>query len=144
MVKTIGIERTVRKYLDRVRVAGPDYEAGVKAPKIPWEEAAAAAKEVYRAAITAPGVPDRFVAGIHAAGMKKWQDMALKKGLARFVPGVELGVDYFKAIMTDILSQIEAIVLPPKGPRGDPKNIERVRKIFEVLHAWRLARLRAT
>jgi len=143
MVKTIGIERTKKKYLDRVRVAGPDYEAGVKAPKVPWSEAAIAAKDVFMAAITAPDVPDRFARGIARAGDPKWSEMALKKGLPRFTPGVELGVGYYEAVMRDILGQIEAIVLPPKGPRGDPKNLERVRKIFETLHAWRLARARS-
>jgi len=141
MVKTKGITRTVDRYLRRVRVAVPDYEAGVKDPKIPWDEATVAAKEVYRAAITDPKVPDKFEAGVKKVGIVKWRDMALKKGSGRFVPGVELGKPYYEGIMKDILAQIEAIVLPARGPRGDPKNLDRVRAIFEALHAWRLARL---
>jgi len=139
MVKTIGIDRTVRKWIGRARVARPDYEEGIKAPKEPWLERAVAARDVFKAAVTAPAVPDLFVRGIKRAGKARWEDMALKKGADRFVPGIELSEPYYRGQMTDILGTIEKIVLPGRAPRGDIRNLDRVKKIFEELHAWRLA-----
>jgi len=139
MVKTIGIERTVTKWLARARVARPDYEAGIRVPKEPWLEQTIKAKPTYKAAITAPQVPDLFIRGVKRAGKERWESMALKKGADRYVPGVELSEGYYRGQMTDILAEIERIVLPKRAPRGDIRNLERVKKIFEALHAWRLA-----
>ena len=139
MVKTIGLERTATKWIGRARVARPDYEAGVRAPKEPWMERAIGAKDTFKAAITAPAVPDLFVRGIKRAGKARWEDMTLKKGADRFVPGVELSDPYYRGQMTDILGAIERVVIPARAPRGDIRNLDRVKKIFEELHAWRLA-----
>lgn len=143
MPKTIGVDRTVKKWISRARVARPDYEEGIKAPKEPWEARATAAKETYKAAVTSPDVPELFVRGIKRAGTARWQDMALKKGADRYTPGVELSQDYYKSQMSEILGTIERITLPTRAPRGDVRNLDRVKKIFEELHAWRLAK-RAT
>jgi len=140
MVKTIGVERTVTKWIGRARVARPDYEAGIKAPKYPWLDQAIKAKDVYKVAITRPEVPDLFVRGLKRAGTARWEDMALKKGADRYVPGIELSEPYYRGQITDILAEIEKIVLPARAPRGDIRNLERVKKIFEGLHAWRLAK----
>jgi hypothetical protein len=37
------------------------------------------------------------------------------------------------------LQVIESIQLPPRGPKGDPRNIERVRVIAQALRARKLA-----
>jgi len=144
MVKTIGIDRTVSKWIARARVARPDYEAGIKTPKRDWLTAAVAAKETYKAAITAPEVPELFVRGLKRAGKERWETMALKKGADRYTPGIELSEPYYRAVMSEILAEIERITLPTRQPRGDIRNLERVKKIFEGLHAWRLAKRAVT
>jgi len=140
MVKTIGLDRTVKKWISRARVARPDYEAGIRAPKEPWLERAVAARDTFKAAVTAPEVPELYVRGIKRAGKARWEDMALKKGADRFTPGIELSQPYYSGQMTEILAEIEKIVIPARAPRGDIRNLERVKKIFEGLHAWRLAK----
>jgi len=140
MVKTIGLDRTTKKWLERARVATPDYEAGIKAPKEPWMERAIAAKPTYKAAVTAPDVPDLYERGIKRAGKARWEDMALKKGKDRFAPGVELSQPYYSAQMSEILGTIERIAIPTRQPRGDIRNLDRVKQIFTELHAWRLAK----
>jgi hypothetical protein len=140
MPKTIGLERTVAKWLARARVARPDYEAGVKSPKEPWMEEAIKAKPTYKAAVTAPETPELFERGIKRAGKERWETMALKKGADRFVPGIELSEPYYRGQMTDILSEIERISIPERAPRGDIRNLDRVKNIFVGLQAWRLAK----
>lgn len=140
MPKTVGIERTLSKYVARAGVAGPDYEKGVKAPKRPWAESAAGAKDTYRAAITEADIPDRFARGITKAGNEKWSKMAVAKGVARFAAGVDAGKEEYKSSMSEVLSTIEGITLKDRGPRGSATNYDRVKAIGDALHAARLAR----
>lgn len=144
MVKTSGITRTTDKWIRRARVAGPDYEAGVKAPKRAWAAAAAAAKGTFKMAITSAEVPDLFVRGIERAGDARWSEMAIKKGIDRFAPGIELSQPYYERQMKDILGQIEAVKLKARGPRGSAQNYARVKDIGDKLHAWRLAQRSAS
>ena len=140
MVKTIGLERAAKKWIERARVAGPEYEAGVKAPKTPWAAAAVAAKPTYKSAVTAIDTPELYERGVKRAGDARWSDMAIKKGVSRFAPGVELSDPYYRAQMSEIIGKLEAITLPGRKPRGDIGNLERVGTIFRELHAWRLAK----
>ena len=139
MVKTIGLERTAKKWIARASVATEDYKAGITAPKEPWLERAVAAKDTWKAAVTAAEAPDLFVRGIRRAGVARWSDMALKKGADRYAPGITLSDPYYRGQMTDILGAIERTVLPGRFPRGDVRNYERSKKIGVDLHAWRLA-----
>lgn len=140
MVKTKGLERTVDKWIRRAGVARPDYETGVKQPKRAWAAAAAAAKDTWRQAVTAPGVDDLFATGIKRAGDQKWQKMAVEKGAERYARGVELGKEYYASGMQENLSVIERTTLPARGPRGAEVNWERAKKLGMELHAARLAR----
>jgi len=140
MPKTIGVERSTAKWIARARVAGPDYEAGVKAPKRAWEAAAAGAADTFHKAVSAPDTKTLFVRGIHRAGDARWSEMATTKGVDRFARGVELSEKYYRSQMADILGQIEAVKLKPRGPRGAAENYMRVKDIGDKLHAWRLAK----
>jgi len=139
MPKTIGIARTVSKYVARAAVATPDYEAGIKAPKNPYAASAIAAKDTYRAAITAPEIPDLYVSGIRRAGDAKWSKMALEKGKERYSRGVELGKEYYEGRMTNIIGVIERTTLPKRGPTGSEVNYARSKKMGMSLRAWKLA-----
>ena len=139
MPKSIGLERTATKWMGRARVARPDYEIGVRTPKEPWLEQTLKARDTFKSAITAPDVPSLFERGVRRAGKERWEAMTLRKGADRYVPGIELSDPYYRSQMTDILGEIERITLPVRAPRGDIRNLDRVKNIFEKLHAWRLA-----
>lgn len=141
--KTIGVDRATSKWINRARVAGTDYEAGVKAPKVAWSTAATNAADTFFTAVSSPDVKTLFKRGISRAGDARWSDMATKKGIGRFGQGVELSEPYYRGQMGDVLGQIEAVTLPTRGPRGAAQNYNRVKDIGDKLHAWRLAK-RAT
>lgn len=138
--KTIGVDRTVDKWLARARVAGDDYAKGVAAPKRPWAASAAAAADTFFSAVSSPNTKTLFLRGIRRAGDARWAEMAAKKGVGRFAEGVELSQAYFRSQMGDVISQIEAVKLKARGPRGSAKNYDRVKQIGDKLHAWRLAK----
>jgi hypothetical protein len=118
-------------------VSGEDYAAGVQNPRTAWAAAAVAAAPVQAAAVQAAIARGAYAQGIRKAGDAKWQSKAAGKGAARFGPGVaEAESDYASAV-APYLNAINALTLPARGPKGDPRNLERVRVINQALHQLR-------
>lgn len=140
MPKTIGVERATSKWINRARVATPDYEAGVKSPKRPWAASAMAASGTYHSAVSSPNTKALFERGIKRAGDARWADMSAKKGVERYATGVELSEPYYRSQMGDVIGVIERTTLSSRGPRGSAANYTRVKEQGDALHAWRLAK----
>lgn len=143
MPKTKGVDRTAKKWIERARVATSDYAAGIAAPKRSWSAATTAAANTYFTAVSSPNTKALFTRGVKRAGDTRWSEMSSKKGKDRYATGVELSEPYYKSQMGDILAQIEAVSLGPRGVRGSAENYGRVKQIGDKLHAWRLARAAA-
>ncbi|MBA7620832.1 hypothetical protein ES703_28187 [subsurface metagenome] len=116
----------------------PDYQAGVERPRRDWETETIAAAEAYEMGITAAMADNRFQGGVRRAGTEKWRRKTLEKGPGRWAEGVRVSEVDYAAGFEPYRDEIARIVLPPRGPRGDPRNIERVRIIAEALHALKL------
>lgn len=112
-----------------------DYKLGIQNPKRDWETETIAGKENWKAGIDAAAAKDLFAKGVKEAGTTKWRDKALKVGPGRFSEGVYIaGPDYEKGF-APYHAAIERTVLPPKFPRRDPRNLERVKAIVDALIA---------
>ena len=115
-----------------------DYTLGVANPKRDWQATTAAAAGNWKAGLDAAAAKGLFAKGVAAAGTKKWQEKAMKKGPGRFSEGVYLaGPDYQKGF-APYREAIAKVDLGPKFPRRDPRNIERVKKVFDALVATKL------
>lgn len=122
-----------QRWAQRTAAATPDYQAGVASPRVPWQQATIAAKEAHKAATTQALAEDRFAKGVAKAGDGKWQSAAQGKGAERFGPGAAAGVNDYQAGVAPYLAVIEGTQLPPRGPKGDPRNIDRVRVLAAAL-----------
>jgi len=134
MVKVPPVERVVDKWLRKASAAGPDYEAGVQAPKEDWQKAALAAKDTYYAALDAIKANRTWEKGVAATPTDFWKKMCLEKGVRRYTEGIRVGQDKYAAKISKVLSILAGITLPPRGPKGDPRNYDRVRVIGDALH----------
>ena len=115
-----------------------DYIDGVRTTRKDWAAETVAAAENYAIGVTTAIAEDRFQRGVSKAGTDKWRSKTIEKGGTRWGQGVRLGgADYARGF-DPYRNELEAIDLPPRGPRGDPRNIERVRVIAERLHALKL------
>lgn len=115
-----------------------DYVEGVRTTRKDWAGETIAAAENYAIGVTQAIAEDRFQRGVSKAGTDKWREKTIAKGGTRWGQGVRLGgADYARGF-DPYRNELEAIDLPPRGPRGDPRNIERVRVIAERLHALKL------
>lgn len=126
-------DRTAQKWARVTSQRGEDYTMGVKAPRTPWAAAAKAAEDRYKAGVTEAANRGSFGKGVTAAGDQHWQEKTIAKGPARFAEGVQLGAPDFQAGVAPYLDTIAATNLPPRYPRGDPRNLERVRVMAAAL-----------
>jgi len=74
-----------------------------------------------------------FAKGVQQAGDAKWSAAAQGKGAERFGPGAQAGVGDYEKGVQKYLNVIENTILPPRGPKGDPRNIERVKVMASAL-----------
>jgi len=120
-----ALDRIARKWIERASVAGPEYELGVSAPKVPWDAATAAAAAIYASETTRAISEGRFASGVRAAGNAKWQNRARALGPGRFAEGVRVAEPEFRQRFGAIRSAIEGITLGAKGPKGSPAQVAR-------------------
>jgi len=115
-----------------------DYIDGVRTTRKDWEAETIAAAENYIQGVQEAITNGRFQRGVSKAGTEKWRKNTIEKGGTRWGQGVRLGGIEYARGFAPYRDALEALVLPPRGPRGDPRNIERVRVIAETLHALKM------
>jgi len=81
----------------------------------------------------AAAAADSYAKGITKAGSAKWQQRATTKGPGRFAEGVMIGSDDYEKGFAPYRDEIEKTVLPPRYPKRDPRNINRVSAIAQAL-----------
>ena len=121
------------RWASRTAAATQDYQQGVAAPRRSWQQATSAASEAHKAALMESFSRQAFQKGVTAAGDAKWSAAAQGKGAERFGPGAQAGVGDYEKGVAKYLSVIENTQLPPRGPKGDPRNIERVKVMAQAL-----------
>lgn len=112
-----------------------DYAAGVKNPRRDWGQETAAASDRYAQGVTEAINNGSFERGVTKAGTEKWQRKASSVGAQRFGPGVQAAQGDYEQGFAPFAEVIRNTNLPPRFPKGDPRNIERVSAIAEALHS---------
>ena len=110
-----------------------DYTLGIQQPRTPWAAAAAAAAPRYAEAVQQSITRGAFAKGIAGAGDQRWQQKSLSKGPSRFAEGVALSAPDYQAGVQPYLDVIASVQLPPRYPKGDPRNLERTKAIAMAL-----------
>ncbi len=109
-------------------------------PRTDWAAATVAAAPIQAAAVQQAIADGRFAKGVQAAGTGRWQAKSVSKGSARFGQGVtDAEGDYQKGVQP-YLDAIANVQLPPRGPKGDPKNYQRVIAIGTALRNKKLGK----
>lgn len=138
-IQTKDINAVAAKWAQRAAAAGPDYTAGVKAPRRDWQSNTEAASDSWGAGVNQAVANGSFKRGVAKAGNAKWQANAVAKGGTRYSQGVSVGQPNFASGFGPMLSVIQAVQLPPRQPRGSPGNIQRVSAVNDALHKAKLA-----
>lgn len=110
-----------------------DYTKGVQNPRVPWDTAATAADASFKAGVQNAIAKNRYTAGIRNAGNAKWQRKSIELGPSRFATGTQAAAPDYEKGFGPFRQVIESTTLPPRRPKGDPGNIERVRAMATAL-----------
>jgi len=135
MPRVKDISRVASKWSQNAGQSTGSYAEGVQNPKTDWAQATVAAQENYKQGVTKAASDGRFARGVQRAGTAKQQNNALNKGVNRYSQGVAVAQPEYAAAMEPVLRTIENVQLPPRKPKGDPANIQRVAAIATALSA---------
>lgn len=135
MAEIKPLNQISKKWKERASQAGDEYRQGVENPRRDWAESTADADAARREGLAAADARNAFVTGVRDAGTTKWKERAIKVGPARYRQGVNVAEDAHRQGYSRYHNVISGLNLPPRGPKGSPENLERVRAITEALHA---------
>jgi hypothetical protein len=111
-----------------------DYRLGVTTPKKDWKTGASAGKENFKAAMQKVIAEDRQNKGVLKSSTDFWKQKALALGTNRFSEGVAVAGDDYGRGFGPYRDVIAGLTLPPRYPKGDSRNLERVKVIADALH----------
>jgi len=122
-----------KKWATRAGAAGQDYANGVNGTAKDWASDTAAAAPAWAAGVQTAAANGSFAKGVNAAGTAKWKAKASNVGAARYPQGVAAASQYYQNGIAGVLQVLSAITLPPRGPKGDPGNLNRVAIVTQAL-----------
>jgi len=129
-----------KKFKDRASAATKDYTDGVQAAGSDWESGARAGADNYKAAVIDAANRGAFEKGIAESGAARYTQRATTLGSQRFGPGVQASEgDYAKGVQP-YLQTLASLNLPPRGPKGDPRNQQRAQTVAAALRAQKVGR----
>lgn len=117
-----------------------DYSSGVKNPTKDWGAATLASSDAQAKGIQQAISEKRFEKGVSKAGTAKWQAKTATKGVDRWGSGVQVAQPDFESGFAPYAQRIASTTLPPRYPKGDPRNLERVAVIAKALRAQKVGK----
>ncbi len=117
-----------------------DYQQGVgRTNPANFEAAAVAAAPTWQAGVNQAAAENRFATGLAGAGAR-WKRKIDAVGASRFGTGVTAAKEDMNAGVGPYVDALRGITLPPRGPRGDPGNNNRVDLVTSTLNQTRRQR----
>jgi len=133
-----ALDRISRKWIRQSEASAPEYKFGVENPKVDWAAATKAAEGNYKSGVIKAANEGRFGKGVVKAGTAKWQRNAASKGADRWPAGIANAQADYESGFAPFRETLVNLVLPDRGPKGDPKNIQRVAAVAKALHEKKL------
>ena len=135
------IDASSTKWMDNAGRAATEFATNAVAGAAKWATNTAGAADTFGQAVSAPGIKNRFRAGVVKAGAVKFARKIADVGKDRFGPGVAAAKDDYKTGAEPYYSTIAGLSLSARKPKGDPANYKRVEEVGKALNAKRLAML---
>ncbi len=133
MIKIKPIDQIVRRWVDGVRGATAAYQFGVQNPERDWADATVAGADSWYQGVMAAHTAGRFPAGVRAAGSVKWKNKTLTKGVQMWPIAVAAAEGDFRVGYAPFREAIATGTLPPRYPKRDPRNLDRVAAIDRIM-----------
>lgn len=130
-----SIDTIATKWADVTPMRTGDYAAGIANPRRSWAAATKEAESAYEEGVHKSINRKAFGKGVTKAGDEKWRRKAEVNGTRNWGPGVREAKGDYAAGFAPYHAAISACKLSPRYARRDPRNLARVRDIFDALVA---------
>ena len=108
------------------------FEEGVRNPGEDWERNTKAAEGNYEEGVKKGITRKAFGKGVTKCGTAKQQAKTIMN-LTRWREGIENAESTMAEAMGPVVAVLEGVKLPPAYPKGDSRNLERVKAITTAL-----------
>ena len=142
MPKIKDLSRIANKWTTVTPQRQDSYVEGVLNPREDWKNATLASSARHTAAVQKSLTEKSFDKGVARAGTEKWKKNTVEKGPGRWAEGVSLSMDNYAKGFAPYAAVIASTNLPPRGPKGDPANIQRVAVMAKALSDAKKAQTR--
>ncbi|MEM1697775.1 MAG: hypothetical protein QXG48_03900 [Thermofilaceae archaeon] len=122
------LDTIAEKWRRRSLAAAGDYAEGVAASRRPWREQTLASADKWVKGVVEAVAANSYARGVAATPSGLWRSRALTTGVTRYTEGVNRSVRVYEAF-----KPLSELVPPPRAPRGDPRNLERVLAVVKAL-----------
>jgi len=121
------------KWVCRTAEATEDYVKGIKETTKSWAKCTCEAADNYKAGVDAAHVKASMRKAVQKLGQQGYLQKTLAKGPQRFAEGVTGAGDAYEKGYEPFHKTIPTILLGPRFPRGDPRNIERCKAVCTAM-----------
>lgn len=121
------------KFVKNGAAAGEDYAAGVRGAGQRWQQGAAAGEGNYAAGVQEAISRKAFSKGVNETGGAHYEQRASEVGAQRFPQGIRSAQNAWSEGTAPFIQAIASANLPPRGPKGDPRNQQRSQMMAEIL-----------
>jgi hypothetical protein len=133
-----------QKWSRNAGAAATEFAANAQGAADKWGRNTQASGGNFRQAISAGNIQAKFERGVSkAAQLGKFARKLASVGAGRYSEGVGGAQQDWSTGFEPYHGVLQTISLPPRAPRGDARNYERVKAVGQALNAKRIAGLGA-
>lgn len=138
------ITTSAQKWSRNAGSAATEFAANAQGAAAKWGQETQKSGANFRQAISAGNIQAKFERGVaKAAQSGKFARKLALVGASRYSEGVGAAQQDWASGFEPYQSVLQGVTLPPRAPRGDARNYERVKAIGQALNAKRIAGLGA-
>jgi hypothetical protein len=127
------VTASASKYAARASAAANDYKTGVMNSGQKWHDNTKASADNYAQGTQAAIANGMFAKGVDKSGPQRYTDRASTKGATAFPAGVNAGQGRWATNVQPYFQVLQSATLPPRGPKGDPRNQQRSQMVSDLL-----------
>jgi hypothetical protein len=123
------------KFANRGAAAAGDYKNGLAGSGQAWQQNTSAAADNYAAGVQAAIGRQAFSKGVNKSGGAYFEQRATAIGANRYADGVRNGQQNYQDGVAASFDALSKLTLTPRGPKGDPRNMQRAQEVAQALRA---------
>ena len=132
-IKIKPIDQITSRWVAGVKGATAAYQFGVQNPERDWADATAAASGAWFQGVQNAHTSGRFEGKVRAAGTSRWKNRTLTKGVQMWPIAVAAAEGDYRVGYQPFRDAIAAGTLPPRYAKRDPRNMDRVDAVVQIM-----------